>query len=537
MPSDFQLTKSQLFFLLNGPSPIDDTKVVKTSKSKAQPGLKNVKNTPVTLHKRKIKMPRTVRVSVLKQKSKKVTFDENVTVHDNISPSTSVIENPDKQANYSDVQSHCAISNGNKISAKQFHSMQMADPTIVAAVDNKDKNVSLNNGIFYKLVNGEKRIFLPEVLLTPLIILNHFVAPGIHKTKQQISRDILAVYCVSKNKLNQAISEQIQNCHICQIFSDGKQHLKILQLPRHSTTRLSWSVDLITDLSLSDNGFKILLIAVDDFSNYILAVPLRTTTAQELIQAIKNHIISPFGIPKFIRSDEQPGIYNSKEFFKFFHDLGIELQATAVASPFSNGRAETTIKIFKHAARKYFFQQNCIKKWDEHVSIITAALNSSINSYGFAPEEIMFGHRLENRYALVDLPSTHDRVQPNTEQAIEAFLERIIAIRQKYDANKLRKHQANATFKNKHAKEKCFEVGDLVLHRQLQVSTGTASKYRPQLTGPYVIQAIDGITATCKHIETGRIIKAHFLNLAPYRYDEGKIYPPKAVLDEPLGQK
>ncbi len=89
-------------------------------------------------------------------------------------------------------------------------------------------------------------------------------------------------------------------------------------------------------------------------------------------------------------------LVNSKEFFNFFEQLGIELQATAVASPFSNGRAETTIRIFKHAARKYFHQNQSILQWDEHVPIITSALNSSINSYGFAPEEIMFGHRLEN---------------------------------------------------------------------------------------------------------------------------------------------
>jgi hypothetical protein len=533
LPKNFTLTKSQLFSLLNGPSPIDDTKVIKTNRSKAQPGLKQVKNTPLTLHKRKIKMPRTVKMNVTKTNEKKhVTFDDEVKLIN--------LENPPEIANtseisYTDVRSHSIISNGNKISPKQFHAMQMTDPAIVAGIDSKDKNISLHNGIFYKLVNGNKKIFLPECLLIPLITLHHYVAPGIHKTKQQISRDICEIYYVSKTKLEQYIKEQINNCHICQIFSDGKQHLKILQLPRHSTTRLSWSVDLITDLSVSDNGFKILLIAVDDFSNYIVAIPLRTTTAKELIQAIKYHLISPFGIPKFIRSDEQPGIYNSKEFFTFFDELGIELQATAVASPFSNGRAETTIKIFKHAARKYFHQHNCIKQWDDHIPLLTAALNSSINSYGFAPEEIMFGHRLENRFALVDLPSTEND-DPNTnERAIETFLERAINIRQKYESMKNKKHDANATFKNKHANEKCFAMGDLVLHRQLQVSTGTASKYRPQLTGPYVIQEIDGITATCKHLESGRIIKAHFLNLAPYRYDNTKIYPPKEALQQTLG--
>jgi transposase InsO family protein len=532
MPSDFTLTRSLLFSLLNGPSPIDDTKSIKKTKSKAQPGLKQVKNTPITLHKRKIKMPRTVKVSAIKDKQDKhVTFADSVTqTNPEARPN---IEN-DNSVSYSQVQSHCTISNGNKITPKQFHALQMADPFIVATLDNKDKSLKMHKGVLHKLVNGNLKMVLPESLLIPLITLHHYVSPGIHKSKQQIFRDICELYYVSKNTLNKAIEEQINNCHICQLFSDGKQHLKILQLPRHSTTRLSWSVDLITDLTLSDNGFKLLLIAVDDFSNYIVAIPLKTSTAQELISAIKYHLISPFGIPKFIRSDEQPGIYNSKDFFKFFNDFGIELQATAVASPFSNGRAETTIKIFKHAARKYFHQENCIKQWDEHIPMITATLNSSINSYGFAPEEIMFGHRLENRYALVDLPSTDEPII-NTEQAIEAFLTRIADIRVKYDQNKLKKHQSNATFKNKHANEKCFEVGDLVLHRQLQVSTGTASKYRPQLTGPYVIQAIDGVTATCKHLESERVIKAHFLNLAPYRYEQGKSYPPKAALHDTLG--
>ncbi len=149
----------------------------------------------------------------------------------------------------------------------------------------------------------------------------------------------------------------------------------------------------------------------------------------------------------------------------------------------------------------------------------------------------MFGHRLENRFALVDLPQLNDTNPTNTEAAIDVFLTRVAEIRSKYDKIKSTKHQSNATFKNKNAKDKRFEVGDLVLHRQLQVSTGTASKYRPQLTGPYVIQSTEGITATCKHLETQRVIKAHFLNLTPYRYDENSFYPPNRILTEGLDIK
>ncbi len=105
----------------------------------------------------------------------------------------------------------------------------------------------------------------------------------------------------------------------------------------------------------------------------------------------------------------------------------------------------------------------------------------ALNSYGFAPEEIMLCHRLENRFALVELSQLDNTNTTNTRQAIDVFLTRVANILSKYDKLKSSKHQSNGSFKNKHAKEKRFEVGGPVLQSQLQVSTGTASKYRPQL--------------------------------------------------------
>ncbi len=560
MPDHFELTRSQLFSLLNGPSPLDDSKKRKVSKSKAQPGLKRVKNTPVTLHNRKIKMPRTVRVNVITRamtkKKKRVTFSDDIVSHpnpdppprDSEEPTTEVfisepdvnnpgiddfptslpqdeIVDPETTVQYSDVASQMDVVNRDKISKKQFRSLQIQDPNIQKALDSRAADVILIDGMVHKIIKDSNKLMLPEALVPALVNLHHYVKPGIHKSTSQIMRDIMSIYFVPTTRLRQLIVKQIGNCHICQLFDNGKQNLNILQLPRFQTARLSWSIDLITDLPASENGFKILLLAVDDFSNYTVAVPLVSTTSDDLIKAIRVHIIGPFGIPKFIRSDEQPGIYNSREFYKFFENLGIELQATAVASPFSNGRAETTIKTFKHAARKYFYQHKCINKWDEHVPILTACINSSINSYGYAPEEIMFGQRLENHFSLISLPQGADG-DPTNERAIELLMERMEQTRQKYDVTKTSKHNANATFKNKHSRSNQFEVGDLVLHRQLQVSTGTASKYKPLLTGPFVIQAIDGVTAACRHLQSSRLIKAHFHNLAHYRYDEGTLYPP-----------
>jgi hypothetical protein len=87
---------------------------------------------------------------------------------------------------------------------------------------------------------------------------------------------------------------------------------------------------------------------------------------------------------------------------------------------------------------------------------------------------------------------------------------------------KSNKQNVNITFKNKEATKKQFEKGELVLHRQLQVSTGTASKWKPLMTGPFVVEEVQPSqrTAICQDLKNGKKIKAHFTNLQRYALDE-----------------
>lgn len=284
---------------------------------------------------------------------------------------------------------------------------------------------------------------------------------------------------------------------------------------------MSWSVDLVTDLPESQNHFKQLLLCVDDFSNYTVTYPLRNASSTAIIEAIRYSIISPFGCPKYIRSDEQPGIYNSNEFYQFLQKNKIELTATAVASPFSNGRAETHIKIFKHSARKYFYQYKNISNWDENIYFITTALNQSVNTFNFSPEEIMFGYKIPRDNILL----TITEVPENNETVINRIVEIAEKLRNQYELNKNAKERSNITYKNKSVSRTRFQKGDTVLHRQMQVSTGSSSKWKPLFTGPYIINDLgaDERTAECQHAVTGKVIKAHYNNLVGYNYDPTRI--------------
>jgi hypothetical protein len=561
LPNEFKLTKSQLFNLLTGPSPLDDMNHRKPPKSKALEGPKKIKNTPITLHNRKIKMPRTTnsiyrpgvllsanaltRSKTKHTKPSTTTTPTNQDLHtrhdqpiDTDPPEEKELDTPPAEhiddynksvINYSDIGFQTKLMEKGTLTPAQFYMAQTADPYIEKLVKRKQQ-IRLTNGILEIKIQDTWKPILPKSLMGILINIMHFHRPGIHKSRRQITRDILNIYYAPTTLLNQAFDSTISNCHICQLYDHTKHTQTMNTLHRYNSPRLSWSIDLITDLPTSTNGYKILIIAVDDFANFIVAIPIKTTSTEDIKQGLTNHLFTPFGNPKRIRTDEQPGIYNSAEFYKYLTTLNIELQATAVASPFSNGRAERTIGLFKQAARKYFYQYQCLMNWDEHLTYIINALNSSINTYGYTPEQIMFGNKNTKDYILLDIPDTHK----SPEDTITKLIDQAHTFRENYNKNKHKKEESNLTFRNKELQSKNFSKGDLVLHRQLQVSTGTATKWKPIYTGPFTIISLqpNDHTATCQNLQTGKIIKCHFSNLEHYRYDENTMMTQKSEADE-----
>ena len=427
---------------------------------------------------------------------------------------------------YETIRIDSLLSKQGFIDKDLFLKLQLNDNSILAHINGKDKKLSFNNdqGIYFYNLQGNKP-YLPQSLARILINSHHYTQPGLHKSRSQIARDINGVYYIDSKTLNNLIKLDTGSCHVCQLFDTASQSERTGSLPRPDKPRLSWSIDLVTDLPKSENNYKILLIAVDDFSNYLVAVPLKDASSKELISAIKNNIFAPFGCPKSLRSDEQPSIYNSNEFYEFLKKYSVTLNATAVASPFSNGRIERHIKTFKHSARKYFYQNNCINNWDEHIDIIVSSLNSSINTFNHSPEEIMFGQKIPNKLDLINIDSNqNESKEMDSSDKVDRLIERANLLRNDYNKHKKSKEASNTTFKNKTAIAKQFSVGDLVLHRQLQVSTGSSSKWKPLFTGPFVIEASHkDKTFSCKNLISNKVIRAHSTNLTHYRIDRSTV--------------
>ena len=110
---------------------------------------------------------------------------------------------------------------------------------------------------------------------------------------------------------------------------------------------------------------------------YVFCVPLKTTTAEEVIQAYIDHVYSKFGGSLKMLSDNGTEFKN-KIFEQAAKELGVEYKLyTAPYHPASNGRIEGFHAFLKACIAKHVMPQ---LEWDVLVPLACAA-------YNFIPNE------------------------------------------------------------------------------------------------------------------------------------------------------
>jgi hypothetical protein len=208
---------------------------------------------------------------------------------------------------------------------------------------------------------------------------------------------------------------------------------------------------------------------------------------------------------------------NSAEFQKFMDPLNINFLPCFTASPWSNGAAEKAVQSIKKAIRHFIIQEKAQNNWDDYIFYYVNAHNILANVYNYSPEELHFGFtNPSTTYLLEFWPQFSDH---------NDYTEKIVPIAQEL-RKKAREKSASQmkrvlTYRNQKRLTKTFELGQIVFHRQLQVSTGQGGALKPLFTGPYVIEHIhpERSSATFNHMYTNNPVEAHFTYLQPLNYD------------------
>ena len=183
----------------------------------------------------------------------------------------------------------------------------------------------------------------------------------------------------------------VRACQACQLFT-GKQKLAALPLQPVIVEApfQHWGLDFIGKFhENSSNGYSWILTATDYFTKWVEAIPAKNATEKVIMDFIENNIITRFGVPAKITTDNAKA-FSSLEFSSFCFKYGIVLSHSSNYYPQGNGLAESSNKNLITIIKKIVGDNK--RSWDSKIKYaLWADRITKKKATGKSPFELVYG--------------------------------------------------------------------------------------------------------------------------------------------------
>ena len=201
---------------------------------------------------------------------------------------------------------------------------------------------------------------------------------------------IIKTYLTISNKfftpnLIHYLRSYIKGCHICQLTHNEKP------LTRQLQTRINLNYRPLSRLSIdlkvmphSSKGHKFILCVIDEVANYLITVPIYQSKAEEIGDALMEHVVMKYCIPDCITMDQDSAFMSSLTNY-LFNKYVIKIKTVA---PYNHQylQAEHGIKSLSMILMKHL--TNLGQTWPNYPSLTTFAYNT-FNSLNLANYSLM----------------------------------------------------------------------------------------------------------------------------------------------------
>ena len=244
----------------------------------------------------------------------------------------------------------------------------------------------------------------------------------------------------------QNIHDWIKNCIVCaQVTPIDNKHIR--PPLREITSKTSFpgdilQIDLVGPFTPS-NGFTQILTAIDVFTKYLFATPIRRITAQSVTTVLTQLFLKHTYIPKIIMTDE--GSQFTSSLMKDVTDLlDIELQHATVKHPQTIGLLERAHANLKKTLKIY--ENNQHTDWHKYVDYAVFAHNTNYNPitrstpsdlfHGFAPNkalEVRFQVPHKKQPEFQTIQQIQDKLKELVYLQKDDIIQRYVKYKQYYD--------------------------------------------------------------------------------------------------------
>lgn len=356
--------------------------------------------------------------------------------------------------------------------------------------------------LLYLMSNNIYRLVVPRIKIHDILELYHNRSGhiGSEKLLSIIKRDYYWPL------MNDDVILHVANCFKCQ---EHKIKMGRLRAPLHSKCSgepfQKLSIDITGPFHSTRRNNKYILGIVDEFSKYIMLIPLQKTDSETVAQAIWQKWICVFGAPLEIHSDR--GTNFESELFKQMCDIfGIQKTHSVPYYPQGNSQIERLFRTIKPMIGATIKERQ--KEWDDVLPIVEMCLRTSRNkSCLFSPYEIIFGKRmrLPHCWQLPEEVAVYD--ETNLADYITQLKQDMVNIHEKVRSSNELNMQKQKEYYDRNRLAQDISVGDFVVAKKFGHLSAFESKYE----GPYeVIKKESEWRYHLQHINSGKMIERNY---------------------------
>ena len=283
-------------------------------------------------------------------------------------------------------------------------------------------------------------------------------------------------YCPN---LAENLRAYIAGCNVCQLFKKSKDFKRPYQ------KRINLNVPAMTKISMDikqmpvNKGYSHILVLLCEVTNYMVALPLMSTSTPHILDAFQRGYLAYFGPPTHLVCDQDPAFTLSlmEAFVTQFNIKVILVSPTNHQSL----QAEHGIKSLSGLLVKHL---STVWSWHSVLPYSMLCYNgySSPNLNGYSPYELVFGHKMNLSH---ELEIKVDKVVSGT---FKDYYEKLKNLQ--YVGERLQKFRSQRLdLLSKDREYQAFEVGQIVYLYQARgsiVETGSR-KIKCNYIGPLII--------------------------------------------------
>ena len=369
------------------------------------------------------------------------------------------------------------------------------DPARARTIAAESFNYEIEDGIlkhFYskrcksvpKVERLVKQIAVPKVLRDDLLKSYHdCIAGGGHQGFER-------TYAALRNKyywpsMYADINTYVKTCETCQQSKRAFNSRPPPLQPQHTHDVFQrWHIDILSGLPTTKDKFKHILLIVDSYSKWCEAFPLRTQEATEVANVLYKEIITRYGAPRYLISDNGKTFVSSivKALSELFN---ITRYLTSLYHPQTNGSVERMNSVILQAFRAY--TKDMQDDWIDYLPGILMAYctTPATQSTDYSPFFLMYGREMALPIDTALIPKDH------LSQDHKIFLARILQnLENTRNIAAKNIEQAQQKFKenyDKKTKDPEFRPAQRVWLYCTKVPVGKAPKLHRKWVGPYYI--------------------------------------------------